>query len=206
MKGVMMKRLALIVGISLFLIAAHHDLHAHDVKAGKKLYKQRCAHCHGMKGEVSEYGNNLKPFPAKDLRTNLLPDKEMKLTIKYGLYGRSMPGFSNTAVDPKTRAIEKKLTDDDVDDLMLYIRTLSYTPDIWHGKAVFKKVCTPCHVDPEGKKLTHASNLKKSTLSREEIAEVIRYGRHNKPMIARRDVLTNVDIADILSYVLSIRE
>jgi cytochrome c oxidase cbb3-type subunit 3 len=202
----MMKRFALIVGIFLFLIVTSHDIHAHDTKAGKKIYKQRCAHCHGEKGEVSEYGKAIKPFPAKDLRTNLLSDKELRLTVKYGLYGRSMTGFSTTAVDPKTRIMDKKLTDKELDDVIAYIRTLPYTPDIWHGKALLKKVCSPCHVDPEGKELTHAVNLKKSVLSREEMAEIIRYGRHEKPMIARRDVLTNVETADIISYILSIRE
>jgi len=201
-----MKRFALIFGISLFLMGTIHDLHAKDTKGGKKIYEKRCAQCHGMKGEVSEYGMALKPFPAKDLRTNLLPDDEMKLTVKYGLYGRSMPGYANTTVDPKTRAIEKKLSDKDVADVIAYIRTLPYKPDIWHGKALFAKVCSACHVDPEGMELSGAINLKKSELSKEEMAKVIRYGRHKKPMVARRDHMTNVDIADIISYLLSIRK
>ena len=61
-------------------------------------------------------------------------------------------------------------------------------------------------MDPEGRKLSHAKNLEKSVLSREEMVELIRYGRHEKPMLARRDNMTNVDIADIISYILSIRE
>jgi mono/diheme cytochrome c family protein len=204
----MMKRFALIVGmsLSLLLIINNHDLYAQDAKVGKKIYKQRCAQCHGKKGEVSDYGKALKPFPAKDLRTNLLPDKEMRLTVKYGLYGRSMPGFANTTVDPTTREIEQKLTDEDVANVIAYIRTLPYKPDIWHGKALFTKVCGPCHVDAKGKELSRSKDLKKSVLSREELAELIRYGRHNKPMIARRDIMTNVEIADIISYILSIRK
>ncbi len=205
-----MKKFALIVGmaLSLLLIINNHDLYAldADTKAGKKIYKQRCTHCHGEKGEVSDYGKKLKPFPAKDLRTNLLPDKEMLLTVKYGLYGRSMPGFANTTVDPKTRAIEEKLTDEDVTNVIAYIRTLSYTPDIWHGKDLYAKVCSPCHTDTKGKKLSRSKDLKKSALSKEEMAELIRYGKHNKPMIARRDIMTNVEIADIISYLMSIRE
>ena len=71
---------------------------------------------------------------------------------------------------------------------------------------LFDKTCSNCHVDPKGRKLSHAKNLEKSMLSREEMLDVIRYGRHEKPMIARRDNLTNVDIVDIISYVLSIRK
>jgi cytochrome c oxidase cbb3-type subunit 3 len=201
-----MRRFALIVGVSLFLVVTNHNLHAQDAKNGKIIFEQQCAQCHGAKGEVSEYGKAIKPFPAKDLRTNLLPDKEMRLTVKYGLYGRSMTGFVNPTVDPKTRIIESKLTDKEIADVIAYIRTLSYTPDILHGKALFDKTCSNCHVDPKGRKLSHANNLEKSMLSREEMLDVIRYGRHEKPMIARRDNLTNVDIVDIISYVLSIRK
>ena len=103
-----MRRFALIVGVSLFLVVTNHNLHAQDAKNGKIIFEQQCAQCHGAKGEVSEYGKAIKPFPAKDLRTNLLPDKEMRLTVKYGLYGRSMTGFVNPTVDPKTRIIEKQ--------------------------------------------------------------------------------------------------
>jgi cytochrome c oxidase cbb3-type subunit 3 len=189
----MMKRLALIVGLSLFFIVTTHDLHAQSAENGKTVYQQQCVKCHGMKGEVSKYGKTLKPFPAKDLRSNLLSDKELRLIIKYGLYGRAMAEQKN------------KLTDKDIKDVIAYIRTLPYAPDIKHGKERFVSVCGPCHVNKKGMKLSGAVKLEKSALSGKEMAEVIRYGRHERPMLARKDSLSNVDIADILSYLLSIR-
>ncbi|MCP3678646.1 MAG: c-type cytochrome [Deltaproteobacteria bacterium] len=201
-----MKQFALIVGVSLFLVVTSHNLHAQDAKNGKIIFEQKCAQCHGAKGEVSVYGKAIRPFPTKDLRTNLLSDKEMRLIVKYGLYGRSMTGFVNLTLDPETRKIKKKLTYKEISDVIAYIRTLSYTPDILHGKTLFVKACHNCHMDPQGRELSQANDLEKSKLSREELVDVIKYGKHLKPMIAVRVNLTNVDIADIISYVLSIRK
>ncbi len=189
-----MKRFALIVGISLFLIVTNHDVYAQDVKNGKIIFEKRCVKCHGEKGEVSEYGKAIKPFPAKDLRTNLLLDKEMRNVIQHGLYGTSMTGKRDV------------LTKKDLTDVMAYIRTLSYLPDIKQGKELFLEVCGACHVSKEGMELSGAINLKKSVLSRNEMAEVIRHGRYESAMLERRDSITNVDIADIISYLLFIRE
>jgi len=191
-----MKRLALIAGITLLFFATTHDLHASSSSAskGKTVYEKNCAACHGVRGEVSEHGKKLKPFPAKDLRTNLLSDKELKYIVKYGIYGRAMKGQ------------EKKLSEKDIKNVIAYIRTMDYKPDIKRGKKRFETVCGPCHVNPKGRELTKAFELNKSKLSKEEMAEVIRYGRHERPMLARRDSLSNVDIADILGYLMSTRK
>jgi mono/diheme cytochrome c family protein len=190
-----MKRLALIVGIFLFLLVANHDVHARDVKKGKATYEKKCAQCHGMKGEVSEYGMSLMPFPAKDLRTNLLIHKEMWSVIKYGLYRRAMTG------------VKDEYTDEEIADIIAYIRTLPYTPDLENGKRKFFKICAPCHEKgSKGMKLSHAMNLEESILTKKEMAEVIRFGRHESPMFERRDNMTNVDIADVIGYLLAIRK
>jgi len=190
-----MTKLPALLVLGIFLVFTHQTVNAQNIDNGKKLFEEKCAKCHGLIGEISDYGNTLKPFPAKDLRTNLLTYREMKFIIKYGLYRRAMTGKTDV------------LKDNDVDDIIAHIRTLKYDPDHKAGKKRYREVCSVCHgEDSKGKEWVHTPDLRESVLSKEEMAEIIRYGRHNTAMTPKRDVLTNIELANIIGYLMSIRK
>ena len=71
--------------------------------AGQKLYEQHCARCHGKDGTKGSFG-------ARDLQQSILPDAAIVLQIEKGK--GFMPPF------------RKKLTADEISEVMLYIKTL----------------------------------------------------------------------------------
>ena len=82
-----MKRQHLIVVImSLIIFGAYHAVFAGE--NGKALFEKYCVKCHGEDGSVSEYGRNIKPNPARDLRPTRLfiSPKELPVIIKYGVF------------------------------------------------------------------------------------------------------------------------
>ncbi|MDO8426477.1 MAG: c-type cytochrome [Deltaproteobacteria bacterium] len=168
-----------------------------DEKNGERLFKKYCVKCHGEDGSVSEYGRNIKPRPARDLRTNRLfiAPAELRVIIKYGVYGREMKGWENM------------LTNDEILDVAGYARTLKYTPDAGAGEKFFKVKCAGCHA-PEGaaKKLFRAPDLDMSPLGAIEMARVIRFGRHGTMMGPKLELFTNPEIANVVEYLQSIKK
>ena len=161
---------------------------------GERIYKKYCVKCHGEDGSVSEYG---RAKGARDLRTNKLfiTPKELVVTIKYGVYGREMKGWSDI------------LSNDELKDVAQYVRTLSYTPDPKKGEELFKLRCATCHAK-EGavKKLFGAPDLDMSPLGEREMAQVIRFGRHNTVMFPKGTILLNPEIANVVAYLVSIKK
>lgn len=170
------------------------DANAALVQRGKDIYHEQCLRCHNMDGSPSEVGLKMKPFPAKDLRPNhLLPNAELKMIIKYGLYMRAMEA--------------KPLSDSDIDAVIAYLRTMNYKTDVPHGKKRFLEVCAICHGnDAKGKSNIGTPNLHDSKLSDVEMARIIRMGKHNTPMTPKRDALSNTEIADVIAYFMTLRK
>lgn len=166
-------------------------------ESGRTLFEKYCVKCHGDDGSVSKYGREITPNPARDLRTTRLfiSPRELPTIIKYGVYGREMKAWKDI------------LTDDDIKDVIKYVRSLSYTPNPQNGSKIFKSKCTLCH-DPEGpaKKLFKAPDLDMTSLSDLEIARTVRFGRHGTMMLPKETMLTNPEIADVVSYILSIKK
>jgi len=164
---------------------------------GEKIFKKYCAKCHAEDGSVSEYGRDIKPKPARDLRTNRLfvAPKELPIIIKYGLYGRGMPKW------------EDVLNEEEILAVGAYVRTLKYTPDIKEGERLFNEKCFACHgKEGPAKKIFQAPDLDMSPLQAFDMGRVIRYGRHGTIMSPKEDLLTNPMIADIIEYLQSIKK
>lgn len=164
------------------------------IQRGKDIYTEQCLRCHGMDGAPTPLGLKQKPFPAKDLRPNhLLPNAELKMIIKYGLFMRAMEA--------------KPLSDNDIDAVIAYIRTINYKPDSVNGKKRFLEVCAICHGnDVKGKSNIGTPNMHESKLSDVEMARIIRMGKHNTPMTPKRDALNNTEIADVIAYFMTLRK
>lgn len=190
-----MKRFFLIVVVMMLIVIP--KIPAASGADGKQIFKNYCAKCHAEDGSVSEYGRNIKPKPARDLRTNRLfvAPRELPIIIKYGVYGRGMPKWEDVLNEEEIRAVAE------------YVRTLKYSPDIKTGEILFKEKCFACHgKDGPAKKLFNAPDLDMSPLQAFDMGRIIRYGRHGTIMSPKEDLLTNPMIADIIEYLQSIKK
>ncbi|MFQ5581621.1 MAG: c-type cytochrome [Mariprofundaceae bacterium] len=170
--------------------------YASNLPDGKKLYETNCSKCHSVDGSVTDYGRKLKPFPARNHRAAApyLSTDELRRIIMHGTHMTSM------------RAMKYKLDPFEIEALVDYIKTFTYTPNLTNGKARFKAVCASCHGnDGRAKTNIGAKNLVYSKLDLSEIVHTIRYGRSGTLMTAKRHQLSNTDIADIANYVYSLR-
>jgi mono/diheme cytochrome c family protein len=169
---------------------------AEGLPDGSALYQQHCAACHGIDGRVSALGRQLKPFPARNLRAvaDVVSRDELRRIITYGVQG--------TAMDPKKYTLD----DLQVDAVIDYIRSFTYTPDLARGKRLFREVCAICHgIDGRAKTGLGAMNLVYTKLDLAGIVHTMRYGRSGTMMTSKRHQLTNPEINDIAHYVYALR-
>ena len=82
-----------------------------DPNRGAVLFDQDCAVCHGQDGQGRIGATIAKDWPS------VRPDLRVKSTIERGVAGTVMPGWSQDFGGP--------LSDDEIDDLVAYILTLS---------------------------------------------------------------------------------
>lgn len=168
-----------------------------SVEKGKKLFNRYCVQCHGEDGSGSEYGKNLQPKPARDLRTNRLfiSDSELSIIINHGAAWREMPNW------------EYVLNEDEARYVAWYVRTLKFTPDPKEGGKLFKARCALCHArDGAAKKIWKAPDLDGSALGPYEMARIVRYGIHSTLMYPRESLHTNAEIANVVAYIQSIKK
>lgn len=183
--------------LAVLLVMGAYGTSSADVVNGERIFNKYCAKCHGEDGSVSKYGKAIKPYSARDLRTNRLfiAPAELLTIIKYGLYGREMKGWKS------------KLTDSEIIDVAEFVRTLKYKPDIEAGKKFFDLRCASCHLkEGPAKKLFKAPDLDMSPLGHLEMARVIRFGRHGTMMNPKRDIYRNPDLANVIEYLQSIKK
>jgi len=169
---------------------------AHDLPDGKKLYEANCAACHGAEGRVSTFGRKLKPYPARNLRAiaEVVSRDELRRIITYGVDGSAMH--------------PKKYTLDDlqIDAVIDYIKSFTFTPNLERGKRLYHEVCATCHgADGRAKTGLGAMNLVYTKLDLTGIVHTMRYGRPGTMMSPKRYQLTNPEINDIAHYVYALR-
>jgi len=189
-------RIKLWVGMLAALTMLPMVASATDTMNGKALYQANCAKCHGASGEVSPFGKNLKPYPARNHRAiaKLISRDEMRRIITYGVKG--------TAMTPKKYALDAL----EIEAVIDYIRTFDYKPNLVNGKRRFLEVCSSCHgMDGRAQTGVGARNLVYTKLNLSEIVHTMRYGRPGTLMVSKRHQMNNTDIADVASYVNSLR-
>lgn len=181
---------------SLFLFSYPQVCNALAEPNGKQLYENNCATCHGIEGRVSAYGHQLKPYPARDLRSisEVVSRDELRRIITYGVQGTSM--------NPKKYTLNELQIDAVID----YIKSFTFKPDLKRGKKLYRQVCSVCHgVDGRAKTGLGALNLVYTKLNLTGIVHTMRYGRPGTMMTSKRHQLTNPEINDIAHYVYELR-
>ena len=94
-----------------------------NVENGKRIYNEWCAQCHGYEGDGKGYAENFsfpKPrdftvgvYKFKTTASGMPPlDEDIARTIREGLHGTTMPGW-------------KRLSDEDIRDLVAYLKTFA---------------------------------------------------------------------------------
>jgi len=189
-------RLTQWIGIFLAMALVPVAASANGKIDGKQLYNQYCSKCHAEDGTGSEKGKALKPFPARNHRAvaQLIGRDEMRRFITYGVAG--------TEMKPKKYTLNGL----EIEAVIDYIKTFTYTADLKNGKKRFEAVCSKCH-GKDGKATTGlgAEDLVYTQLDLIGITHAIRYGRQGTMMTSKRHQLSNKDIADISNYVYSFR-
>jgi mono/diheme cytochrome c family protein len=104
-----------------FLLVTLSMAQAANVEEGKAHYTELCAKCHGDTGKGD--GPTAKKF---ELKMGDYTDKAAmaKLTDEY-IVKITKVGGKALEKNPKMRAYEQKLTDDQIKDVTAYIRTFS---------------------------------------------------------------------------------
>ncbi len=187
--------MAMATGLAMALFSAPMAASA-SIANGKALYEANCAMCHGKTGEVSDYGKKLKPFPARNHRAlaQYVSRDELRRIITYGVKG--------TAMTPKKYTLDPL----EIEEVIDYIQSFDYKPNLANGKKRFKAVCASCH-GIDGRAITGvgAKNLVYTKLDLKGIVHTMRYGRPGTMMTSKRHQLKNTDIADIANYVYELR-
>jgi len=117
------------IGVLAALAISPMAASATDTLDGKALYEANCAMCHGVTGEVSDFGKSLKPFPARNHRAiaKLISRDEMRRIITYGVEG--------TAMTPKKYTLDAL----EIEAVIDYIKTFDYKPNLANGKKRFEE-------------------------------------------------------------------
>jgi len=189
----------LLIVLSLFILTVPQSGMA-EILDGKKLFEDRCSKCHGKDGTVNNHGRKLKPFPARNLAAiaEFVPADEIRRIVTYGIHGTDMKpkNFEGGPIEPAER-----------EAIVGYIKSsFRYYPNLGNGQRLYRKVCAQCHGD-DGRANTGlgAKNLVYTKLGMPEIVHTVRYGRAGTLMNGKRRQLSNADIADVASYVYSLR-
>ena len=190
-----MVRVTIVLFSMLFFISSVGDSSAASRKRGEWLYEKYCISCHGEDGAGTPYGKELSP-PVRHIRPNyLLTTEEITFVIRYGLFKRELLGKGET------------LTGGDIKDLLRYLREFRYASDARKGRRLYRRLCAICHGrDGTGDRNFVTPDLTRSRVSDFGIARIIRQGRHDTSLLKNRRRLYNTEIADIVTYLISLRE
>ena len=166
--------------------------------AGRQLYAQNCAPCHGTTGKgdgPSASGLNVPPtaFANYDVIAGL-PLTELFNITKNGNMQRMMPPWKN------------RLNDQQIWDAVGYAWTLHTSADeLAAGKAIYEKQCATCH-GPDGKGKAPTPDLtdfaKTSATSQKAWSDLLAKGRATMPAFG--DKLSQTEQRAVLEYARSL--
>lgn len=183
---------------------AEEEVDAVDVSAGASLYETYCAFCHGERGQgyLADNANALNN--QEFLRT--ATDDFLQRSVIYGRPGTVMSPWGVERGGP--------LNDDDVDEIVRFIRTWQTEPTLdvseimvegsaLRGGTLYGVVCASCHgEDGEGVTATSLNNPWFHELASDGfIRHGIAVGRPGDGMRGYAGTRSPQDIDDLVSYI-----
>ncbi|MGC8779319.1 MAG: c-type cytochrome [Anaerolineae bacterium] len=166
--------------------------------AGRQLYAQNCAPCHGQTGKgdgPTASGLNVPPTAFADYNVVAgLSFTEMFSVTKNGRMARMMPPWGS------------RLSDQQIWDAVGYAWTLhTSAAEVKMGRAIYEQQCASCH-GPDGKGNPSAGDLtdfgRTAAISQKAWAELLAQGRGTMPAFG--DKLAPAEQRAVLEYVRSL--
>ncbi len=190
---------------------------AADSTAGKALYDEHCAFCHGPKGLAeTPVGRILNPRPrrfADPIEMARLSDDQIYHAIKSGVPGTAMASWG------------KVLGEREIGEVMDYIRELRGTSkpmtrqqlSLAVGRRIYDKECAFCHgrtghADTDAARVlkprpsNFADPIAMARIDDARIYAAIKLGRPGTAMASWGSLLTPVEIIDVMRYIRSLQE
>jgi cytochrome c oxidase cbb3-type subunit 3 len=183
---------------------------------GKKLYLTYCFTCHGKTGKGDGYAASYQAVQPRDLTNNIYMSTRTDQDLFDAISGGGA-AFHGSIVMP---AWKESLSEEQIWDLVAYIRTLHYKPpfkgDATRGAALYNRYCWTCHgktgkgdgpiavtYEPRPRDLTNQAYL--SSRTDYDLYNAISQGG---PSVDRTDampawghVLSQQDMWDLVAYI-----
>ena len=181
--------------------------------AGRALYVQNCASCHG---DFGEGGPN--PSMAGDIIAPISTAEYMKTRDDATLRAIISQGQPNFGMSPFGLSFGGPLDEGEIDTLVAYMRSWESNPPVevppeisvetvsLSGSEVYQNLCAQCHGDTAeggfGPSLRSAEF--RDNNSQEEIFETINLGHEATAMIAWGEILSASQINEVVEFILSL--
>ena len=181
--------------------------------AGRALYVQNCASCHG---DFGEGGPN--PSMAGDIIAPISTAEYMKTRDDATLRAIISQGQPNFGMSPFGLSFGGPLDEGEIDTLVAYMRSWESNPPVevppeisvetvsLSGSEVYQNLCAQCHGDTAeggfGPSLRSAEF--RDNNSQEEIFETINLGHEATAMIAWGEILSASQINQVVEFILSL--
>jgi mono/diheme cytochrome c family protein len=213
--GVLLLLTLLVLGVSAVAFAQ-----GGDITRGSQIYDANCAVCHGSSGQGRVGVNLSQDWPAID------PAAFTRAVIEQGVPNTAMPGWSQQYGGP--------LTDQDIEDVVAFVASLSggrsemaptatplpvtpvptvpgATGDPSLGLVLFKQNCAMCHGEAgqgvSGAKLTDVfGSIDPQQFVRATVADGIQNTAMPARLQAKGGPLSEKEIDDISAYIISLNK
>ncbi|MGD2027950.1 MAG: c-type cytochrome, partial [Anaerolineales bacterium] len=182
-------------------------------QAGRQIYVENCASCHG---DFGEGGPN--PSMAGDVIAPISTSEYLSTRDDVTLRAIISQGQPNFGMSPFGLAYGGPLDESEIDALITYIRTWEENPPVevppeissetvsLSGPEAFQSLCAQCHGTSAegdlGPSLRSAEFREEN--NREDIFDSINLGHEVTPMIAWGEILTAQQIDEIVDFILSL--
>ena len=153
-----------------------------DEDAVDAIYMQRCAQCHGEEGDglgiaaermypaPRDFTLGLFKYKTTDADSEFPTDADLRVTIRDGLAGTSMPGWKTILNDAEIDALIQKIKvfgyweEETAEDLGLTAIDLGSPPAVTdallaNGRVQFEKACVQCHGETGRGNITSGKRL-----------------------------------------------
>lgn len=183
---------------------------ASPIEAGKQLFTQNCAGCHGASGEggpnPAHPGQSIPPISTSEF---------LKTRDDFSLKAIISQGQPTAGMSPFGASFGGSLDDDQIDAIVAYLRSWESNPPVElppevanvqlsiTAPEIYNNICSRCHgKDGEGGiGPSLADSQFQSNTTDQAIFDAIKLGHPNTTMIGWSDLLSEQQIQQLVSYI-----
>jgi mono/diheme cytochrome c family protein len=177
-----------------------NSLYPRDVTRGKKVYEKLCITCHGHLGH-SQY------FGVPDFSNGERLNKD-----KSELINAVKKGYKNSSPILPMPPLKDIFSDAELEDVIYYIFSL-HTRDVTKGEEVYERSCKACHAaggHPQYSVVPDFSKGERLEMDKSELINAVKTEHSQSgptlPMPSLKDIYSDVELEDVLSYILTLKK